>query len=285
MVVEKAYAKLNLSLNVLEKRVDGFHNLETIMVPVSDLFDILEFNLRDDESFSVLGMEMENNIIIKAAKLFQQKYQTKGADIKVVKNIPIEAGLAGGSADASATLRGLNKLFNINAPLAELEELALMLGSDTVFCLYNKAAVCKGRGEILEFIDFDFSLPVWVLKPSFGLLTKDVFSKLKIGNISIRTKDILLSLKENNIDVLNKLISNDLFIPATIVNSKIKDIISALEKNNIKGHMSGSGSTIYIINNLFSNYNDILKAILRENKIEYAYLKEHLIKSAVNDCK
>ena len=285
MVVEKAYAKLNLSLNVLGKRPDGFHDLESIMVPVCDLYDTLEFSKRDDDNIVVLGMEIQNNIVVKAFKLFQDKYHISGVNVKICKQIPIEAGLAGGSADASATLRGLNKLFNLNIPLIELEELALRLGSDTVFCLYNKPAVCRGRGEILEFINFDFSLDVWILKPSFGLLTKDVFSKLVIDKTNIKTNEILNSLKDNDLIKLDELISNDLYIPATLVNPKIKEIVDVLNNNMIKAHMSGSGSTIYFIDNLVTNYNELLQDLLKAHKIEYVYLGKHLINCLVNDCK
>ena len=285
MVVEKAYAKLNLSLNVLEKRSDGFHNLESIMVPVTDLYDILEFSKRDDNNIYIEGMDIKDNIVEKAAILFQEKYHTGGVNIKINKQIPIAAGLAGGSADASATLRGLNRLFGLNLPLKELEELALLLGSDTVFCLYNKAAICKGRGEILEFIDFDFSLDVWILKPSFGLLTKDVFSKLVIDKTNIKTNEILNSLKDNDLIKLDELISNDLYIPATLVNPKIKEIVDVLNNNMIKAHMSGSGSTIYFIDNLVTNYNELLQDLLKAHKIEYVYLGKHLINCLVNDCK
>ena len=280
MVVEKAYAKLNLSLNILEKRLDGFHNLESIMVPVCDLFDILEFSDRDDNEFVVEGIEIPNNIIYKAAKLIQEKYHTKGANIKLTKRIPIEAGLAGGSADASATLRGLNKLFGLNLELNELEPLAASLGSDTVFCLYNKAAVCKGRGELLEFINFGFSFNTWILKPNFGLSTKEVFGKYEKKNTIIKTSQIISCLKNEDYLSLDSLLENDLYLPASIVNNQIDNIIKTLSRNNITGHMSGSGSTIYFFDNLNTNY----KHLIESNEIEYAYLGKHLIKNDVNDC-
>ena len=99
----------------------------------------------------------------------------------MVKRIPLEAGLAGGSADSSATLRGLNRLFNLNLSLKELEELAKELGSDNVFCLYNRAAICTGCGEKLNFIDFDFEFNVLLIKPKFGLLTKDVLTRIDLN--------------------------------------------------------------------------------------------------------
>jgi 4-diphosphocytidyl-2-C-methyl-D-erythritol kinase len=123
MIIEKAYAKLNLSLSVLDKREDGFHNLETIMVPVVDLYDTLYFYERDDNNIEVLDNNIKDNIVIRAAKAFQEKYHTKGVTIRLEKRIPLEAGLAGGSADASATLRGLNRLYGLNIPLKELEEI------------------------------------------------------------------------------------------------------------------------------------------------------------------
>lgn len=280
MVVEKAYAKLNLSLNILEKRPDGFHNLESIMVPVCDLFDILEFSCREDDDFVIEGCEIKDNIVHKAAKMFQEKYHTKGANIKLTKRIPIEAGLGGGSADASATLRGLNKLFELDLTLEDLEPLAASLGSDTVFCLYNKASVCRGRGEILEFIDFDFSFNVWILKPAFGLLTKEVFSKYKKVDTLIKTNEILICLRNSNLYELDKNITNDLYLPATMVNPEIDNIIQKLKANNISAHMSGSGSTIYFLDNLSTNY----KKVLDDSKIECVYLQKHLVKCTVNDC-
>ena len=152
MVVERAYAKVNLSLSVLGKMDNGFHELETIMVPIT-LHDTLYFRKNNTGEMILLNNEIENNSILKAANLFQEKYKTPGATIKLVKRIPLEAGLGGGSADSSATLRGLNRLFNFNIPLEELSELAIELGSDNNFCLYNRAAICRGRGEKLEFIN------------------------------------------------------------------------------------------------------------------------------------
>jgi 4-diphosphocytidyl-2-C-methyl-D-erythritol kinase len=284
MVIEKAYAKLNLSLNVLDERPDGFQNLETIMVPVVDLYDTLYFYERNDDVIEIIDNKITDNIIIKAAKIFQEKYHTKGVDIRLEKRIPLEAGLASGSADLAATLRGLNKLFNLNVPLKELEEIALSLGSDTVFCLYNKAAVCKGRGEILEFIDFPFSFNVWIIRPNFGISTKDVFNIHQEFNVCNKTIEIINNLKENNLKLLDSAISNDLYDAACIVKPKLKEIVDILKDSGINVHMSGSGSTIYLISQPEKDYRKILENILFENEIEYAYLGKHLIKNVANDC-
>ena len=284
MVIEKAYAKLNLSLNVLDKRPDGFHNLETIMVPVVDLYDTLYVYKRNDEIIEIVDNNIEDNIILKAAKAFQDKYHTKGVTIRLEKRIPIEAGLAGGSADASATLRAMNKLYGLNLPLKELEDLALSLGSDTVFCLYDKAALCKGRGEILEFIDFDFDIDLCIIKPNFGLSTKEVFGKKTINTVKADSYCIIKALKENDIAKINKLISNDLYFRAIEVEPKLKNIVEVLKKENIDIHMSGSGSSLFVLNDLMIKCDKCLEKHLVKNDIEYVYLKKHKIKNTVNDC-
>lgn len=272
MIKEKAYAKLNLTLNVIGKLDNGFHELKSIMVPVVDLFDELYFEENGTDEFKVIGCDILNNSIIKAAKAFQTKYKTTGANIHLVKRIPLEAGLAGGSADSSATLRGLNKLFGVNAPLKELEELAKELGSDNVFCLYNKAAICGGRGEKLEFINIPFSFEVTLVKPKFGLLTKEVFSQV-ILNKEVDLSNVLLALKNNDYLLLDKSIFNDLLIPATKVEPKLKEIISSLNENKVNCHMSGSGSCLYLLTD----------KELKTFDIESVYYAKHLVKNEVTD--
>ena len=283
MVVEKAYAKLNLSLNVLNKRVDGFHNLESIMVPIVDLYDTLYFYEREDYEIEILDNNIADNIIMKAAKIFQEKYHTKGVTIRLEKRIPIEAGLAGGSADASATLRALNKLFELNLSLLELETLALSLGSDTVFCLYNKAAFCKGRGEILEFLNFDFDIDLCIFKPKFGLLTKDVFNNRTINDTVADSLAIINALRENDIKKVNNLISNDLYYAAIKVEPKLQYIVDNLHKNNIDIHMSGSGSSLFAFSSLLEKNDLCFSKVLQANNIEYNYVGQHKIKNSVND--
>ena len=273
MIKENAYAKLNLSLNVLGKMENGFHELESIMVSVVDLYDELYFEENDTDVFILSGCDIENNSILKAAYAFQKKYKTKGANIRLVKRIPLEAGLAGGSADSSATLRGLNRLFNLNIPLSELEELAKQLGSDNVFCLYNKAAICRGRGELLTFLDFDFSFNVLLIKPLFGLLTKDVFANIKIKGKNDGINLLLHALKINDLNLLNECIFNDLLDGALVVEPQLMYIKQEIEKQYSKCHMSGSGTTLYVITD---------KEVDISN-IEYGYLGKHLVKSRVND--
>lgn len=246
MIKEKAYAKINLSLSVLGKREDGFHELESIMAPIN-LYDELYFEENNSDEIILLDNTIEDNSILKAAKLFQKTYNTKGAIIRLEKRIPLEAGLAGGSADSSATLRGLNRLFKLNIPLKELEKLALQLGSDNVFCLYNRAAICKGRGEKLEFINSDFKFNVTIIKPAFGILTKEVFADYRIKDRK-KCDLVLNSLKNNDFKQLDGCIYNDLFEEAVKIKPELLEIVKFIEFLGYKVHMSGSGPTLFVFN-------------------------------------
>ena len=157
VVHERAYAKINLYLNVTAKRPDGFHDIETVMQTVS-LCDELAVSLtpadRAEVHLFVRGADLptdSSNVVTRAAELYLARSGKVGhIDISLVKRIPIAAGLAGGSADAAATLRAMNKLFNDYFSDSELLELASELGSDVPFCLHGGCALCRGRGEIVE---------------------------------------------------------------------------------------------------------------------------------------
>jgi len=258
MVKEKAYAKINLMLKVVRKTENNMHELETIMAPISDLYDELTFEKNNSMEFEIEGFDCDDNSILKAAKLFQKEYKTSGAKITVKKNIPLDAGLAGGSSDSSATLRGLNKLFGLNRPLNELGSLAKRLGSDNVFCLYNRAALCKGFGNDLEFINDLFSFKCLLIKPNFGLRTSDVFKRWSSNDLhDYNYSDFVNALKENNYETLNNIIFNDLYNPALLLSNDLKLIKNKIEKNNAKAFMTGSGSTLFVLDKDINRLNDI----------------------------
>ena len=157
MIYETAPAKINLTLDTLYKRDDGYHEVEMIMTTV-DLNDRLSFEKREDGEI-VIDVEHNfvpsdhRNLAYKAAKLMKDKYNIKdGVTISLEKSIPISAGLAGGSSDAAATFRGLNKLWGINDSLEALSDLSAEIGSDISFCIYGKTALCRGRGEQLTHL-------------------------------------------------------------------------------------------------------------------------------------
>lgn len=190
-IYERASAKINLSLDILQKREDGYHEVEMTMTMV-DLADRLE--MEDLERDTILLSSQagyipldEKNLAFQAAKLIKQRYGVRrGVYIHLDKQIPISAGLAGGSSDAAATLRGLNRLWGLKIPTAELEELAAELGSDIPYCVRGGTAIARGRGERLETIDSP--PPCWVIlaKLPFSVSTADVYKKFDVGKMADR---------------------------------------------------------------------------------------------------
>ena len=247
MIVEKAYAKINLTLEVLPKREDGYHNVNTIMVPI-DLYDELCFFESDDILYRP-SVEIEDDIVLKALKLFYEKYNIKkGVGITLEKIIPTAAGLAGGSSDAAATLRGLNKFFEINAPLSELEELAKKLGSDVSYCLYQTASICSGRGEIVKNIPSSLhDEKITLVNPGYGISTKAVYNAYEYVNCDRMSQinDVLNGLKDGKIDLIKKGYFNDLS-KISIYLTPLKDLYDDIIKLGYMPFLSGSGPTLFI---------------------------------------
>lgn len=183
-------AKINLTLKVINKREDGFHNIESIMQTIS-LYDYLtisvEESARYDIELSGNSNEIpynEKNLVFKAAMLFVERTNIPPCKINIFidKNIPVSAGLAGGSTDAAGTLYGLNKLFNEPLSKVELHELCAKLGSDLNFCLEGGRKMTKGRGEIIEPLDFT-EFNVSLIKPvNLGISAKEAYTKFALKN-------------------------------------------------------------------------------------------------------
>jgi 4-diphosphocytidyl-2-C-methyl-D-erythritol kinase len=176
----RAPAKINLSFRILRRRDDGFHEIETFMAPVS-LYD--EIALEPNE----LGIRFEcddpalagqDNLVVRAAKLFFEKAKMKPAvAIALKKKIPHGAGLGGGSSDAATTLLGLNKMFEAGLSPQELGEGAAQLGSDVPFFIYQSAAICRGRGELVAPTKLEQPLQLLLLKPEFAVPTPWAYSR------------------------------------------------------------------------------------------------------------
>lgn len=246
MVMEKAYAKINLALEVMEK-VNNYHMVNNLMIPIS-IYDELE--LEKDDDIYVVDDKIPDNICIKAAKLFLNKYNIKsGVKIKLNKKIPQAAGLAGGSTDAAAVLKGLNKLYNVNASTNELKELAALLGSDVPFFIETKIALCTNRGEVINTLDINVpNINVLLIKPQLGLSTKEVYQNYKFNGISKVDKinNIIEALKDNDINKLKNNIFNDLAPIALKLNNELNQLCSELSLNHTI-YISGSGPTMYMI--------------------------------------
>lgn len=248
---EKAPAKINLCLNVLKKRDDGFHEMEMIMTPV-DLADRLTFDLLNEtitlDSNSAFMPLDERNIVYKTAQLLKDTYGvTEGADIYIEKHIPIAAGLGGGSSDAAATLRGLNRLWNLELSLDELAKLGEQIGSDVPFCVYNQTAFVSGRGEIVEPISRFPKAWVIMVKPPKGISSWTVFKELDISQLA--SYDILAmrkSIEQGSFKDAIRYAGNALEVQAVKQNPliiEVKDKMIAFGAETAL--MSGTGPTVY----------------------------------------
>jgi 4-diphosphocytidyl-2-C-methyl-D-erythritol kinase len=178
-----APAKINLSLRVLGRRSDGFHEIETFIAPIS-LYDEIKIERRpgkqkiafrcDDPSVP----KGDDNLVVRAAKVFfKEKNISSGVSIELKKRIPHGAGLGGGSSDAASTLLALNQLFETNLPREVLRKMAETIGSDVPFFIFQSAAVCKGRGELVSPTRLSKQLSVLLLKPEFGVPTQWAYSR------------------------------------------------------------------------------------------------------------
>lgn len=243
-------AKINIGLSVIEKRNDGFHELESILFPIS-LFDILEITKSSDFEFLQTGLEVhgkvEDNLCVKAFRLIEQNYKIGKVRIHLRKQIPMGAGLGGGSADATFVLKGLNELFELNLSNARLKELAALLGSDCAFFVENVSQLAKGRGELLSDFPLDLNGKcIKIINPGIHISTKEAFTNVAMSKL----KNQLTSVSEKNIAKWKDFVFNDfethLFESYPIL-SEIKDQLYL--EGAIFASMSGSGSTLFGIYN------------------------------------
>ncbi len=252
-------AKINLTLEILGKRPDGFHNIQSIMHTIS-LCDFLTFRMEDcNEEKNIILLKGtshqipydDKNIVFKAINLYLQTVgvSSKKIEVFIEKNIPVSAGLAGGSTNASGAFLALNELFDRKLDNKQLHMLASQLGSDLNFCLNGGCALCTGRGEIIEslpFIDFELSL----IKPkNIGISAKEAYQKYAL----LQDK----TFPDNTLKLRKLLEENRIFDKSLIYNSLEKAILPAYEslqkiKNKVPSSlMSGSGSTFFVIEDKF----------------------------------
>ncbi len=187
-VMVKAPAKINLSLDVLHKREDGYHEVKMIMTTI-DLADRLELTLLDKDEIRIISHNRfvpddQRNLAYQAAHLLKERFQVKkGVSITIEKMIPVAAGLAGGSSDAAAALRGLNKLWDLGLSLDELAEIGTEIGSDVSFCVYGGTALATGRGERIQELPAPPTCWVILAKPFIGVSTADVYRRLDVEQV------------------------------------------------------------------------------------------------------
>jgi 4-diphosphocytidyl-2C-methyl-D-erythritol kinase len=265
MIYEKAHAKINLALDVIKKRDDGYHELKMIMVPI-ELHDELSFELSDDIKL-ISNIDIKDNQVLKTAHLIKDKFNVKtGVHIYLKKQIPIGAGLAGGSSDIAATIRGLNKLWQLNLDQKALEDLALSLGSDTLFCLYQKPAYVYGRGEYLEYINLPKAETIFLYYPKIISSTQNVFKNHTIIDKKDQFKDLLELYRSHTWELFYKNTYNALYKTAIKCYPELETAYKIMKNIDDNAFMSGSGSTFFIINSSQKDEEIIKKA--KENHIK-----------------
>ena len=238
-------AKINIGLNVLEKRADGYHELSSVFYPVKELCDILEILPSSDFSFSSSGIVIpgNSNICAKAFDLLKADFGIGNVKIHLYKQIPIGAGLGGGSADGAFTLKALNDLFELKLSNAELEKYALQLGADCPFFIDNTPKYVTGKGGKMTEINLDLS--AYELKfifPELHISTKDAYSGVVPKTPKLTVEEIIkLPINEWK----NKL-KNDFEKSVFEKHPQLKELKENLYKEGaIYASMSGSGSVLY----------------------------------------
>lgn len=259
----EAYGKINLSLDVLSKRLDGYHEIETIMQFI-DLKDTVVLT----EKREGITIECDNpsvpvdstNLVYKAYSMLSDVYDIKkGVHIKIHKNIPVAAGLAGGSTNAAATLIGLNELWGLKLSKEELMDIGVKIGADVPFCIIGGTALAKGIGEKLKSLKNFSNHLILLAKPAIEVSTADVYNSLNIKDIDIRPDmdRLLNAIEDNDLHTVSANMVNVLEEVTVKKHSQIQYIKNEMLKWGALGSlMSGSGPTVF---GLFQNREELLQ--------------------------
>ncbi len=253
----KSIAKINFGLRVLSKREDGFHNLQTLFFPINGLYDNISFEKSEILNFNsnISSLNDDSNLIIKTVRLLQNELGQKlNVKIDLLKQIPIGAGLGGGSSNAASTLLALNKLFELNLSNNELIKFALQLGSDVPFFINPVYSIATSRGEILNPTDLNFNKYILLVNPGIHISTKEAFSNIK--NIASAKTDYTSIIINGSIDFA--MAKNNIFNDfEDYVFYKFPEIAAIketlIENGALFAQMSGTGSTVY---GIFDNNNE-----------------------------
>ena len=285
--VVSAYGKINLFLDVLGKREDGFHEVKMVMqaIKLADYVSLMPWEENILLCSSKFLPTNKNNLALKALILMQENFpELPKIRINLEKHLPVAAGLAGGSSDAAAVLLGLNELFKLNLSLAEMQNLAAQIGSDVPFCLTSPTALASGRGEIITPLEDLPPMYVVLAKPQIGAATAQVYKNLTPEDYAIHPslEDYLTALKAGDRETLKKNIYNVLekstfrLVPKV---AQMKEQFIALGAPYTL--MSGSGTTLF---SLFDNSEEAF-AFYRKIKTRYktSFFTETLTSASTNE--
>ena len=247
----KAMAKINLTLNVLNKREDGYHELKSIMKKIN-LYDELYIEKNDSNDINIKmnidNIEKEKNILYKTYMLLKEKYDISGVNVILTKKIPMQAGLGGGSADAADFILAMNKLFNLNLSEEEMFNIGKNIGADVNPCIVRKTSLAEGIGDKITKINDNSKLYVVIIKPKIACSTKEMFEVLDEESTvknEDKNQELQTNLEKKNIFGIVDNLYNDF----EIITDRYKEIIEVkndLAKTSaLKSMLSGSGSCVF----------------------------------------
>ncbi len=247
----KSRAKINLTLNILGKREDGYHDLESLFQKIS-LYDEIFIEKIDDDKCTIdtnfNEIKTEDNIIYKAYLKMKELYNIKGIKVRLNKNIPSQAGMAGGSTNCASFLIGINKLYDLKLNISQLSKIGSSLGADVVPCMYDGIIKANGIGDIISKIDNGLDkYYIIIIKPNFSCSTKKMFEKIDTENINqqINTGNMIKAIKKNMIKEIGSNLYN-VFEEVLEQQEELKYIKNELKENGTIGTLlTGSGSAIY----------------------------------------
>jgi 4-diphosphocytidyl-2-C-methyl-D-erythritol kinase len=249
----KAWAKINITLDVIERLEDGYHRVEMVLHRIGLADDVIiktgkrkgSIVVKSDSPFVPGGRA---NIACRAAQLIRDTYGIdREITVIIKKNIPVAAGLGGGSADAAAVIQGLNKVFGLGMDTAEMMELGAYLGADVPFCIMGGAALARGKGEVLTPIDSAVVLDLLLVKPDFPVSTAWAYQNLKLSSIIKRpdSPGMVMALEKGDKGAIASGMINVLEEVTAVRFPEIRDIKGAMmEKGALGAVMSGSGPTV-----------------------------------------
>ena len=246
----KARAKVNLNIEVVNKREDGYHNIKSVFQKINlyDEITVIKTNGDFDLQTNIAELNNKENIIYKAYEKLKAKYNICGIKVILNKNIPMQAGLGGGSTDCSSFILAMNKLFSLNMSQKEIENIGRSLGADVVPCFYNRAIIAEGIGDIITKINTNFKYYLVLVKPNLSYNTKEIYRRIDENNKFNRldnTNKIVDGLANNNLELISKNLHNS-FEEVLEERDLIENIKSELIENGAMGSsLTGTGSCVY----------------------------------------
>lgn len=281
----KAYGKINLGLDVLRKRPDGYHDLKMIMQMV-DVYDDIVITKTDRKDEIVVATDkfvLENekgNLAYMAVKLLFDEFNIhQGIEIKINKRIPIAGGMAGGSSDCATTLMGINKMFDLKLSKEDLMKRGVKLGADVPYCVLGKTAIAEGIGEMLTPLPTPPSCYVIIAKPPVSVSTAFVYGNIRPDEITKRPDidGMAEAIKNGDLYKMSSLLYNvmeDVTVPEYPIIADIKKMM--IENGALNSIMSGSGPTVFGIYDNLEKAENTMKLLKKSNLTEQLYLTKFI---------